>query len=195
MQTLTLQKLCELFPDDAAAEHWFARNRWGEAGPHCPHCDSYNVQRGASHPTMPYRSGTVRAASAFPSRPAPLWRPPTSATGSWPWRSTSCPRAPRGSERPARQGSRHQSEVGLVPAAANPPGLRGRSGGVPRGARRGGRNLRGRAPSHKGVGDQDLEARDWEYITEDDAAKSFLTNGLQDELPEVLNDAFDKLEI
>ena len=43
-----------MFPDDTAAERWFAEVRWPD-GPHCPHCGSTNVQSGAKHETMPYR--------------------------------------------------------------------------------------------------------------------------------------------
>ena len=43
-----------MFPDDEAAEKWFAKQRWGNK-PVCPHCGCDNVQIGAKHPTMPYR--------------------------------------------------------------------------------------------------------------------------------------------
>ena len=46
---------CEMFPDDATAEVWFAEKRW-PGGPHCPYCGSTNVLSGAAHKTMPYRS-------------------------------------------------------------------------------------------------------------------------------------------
>ncbi|MYF93675.1 MAG: IS1595 family transposase [Gemmatimonadetes bacterium] len=46
-------KLMKLFPDDATAERWFAKQRWGNE-PCCPHCGSTNVQTGAKH-HMPYR--------------------------------------------------------------------------------------------------------------------------------------------
>ena len=46
-------KLMQRFPDDAAAEQWFANLRWGNE-PACPHCGSTNVQTGAKH-HMPYR--------------------------------------------------------------------------------------------------------------------------------------------
>ena len=56
---LTLAELFELFPDDAAAERWFAQKRWGDE-PYCSHCGSLNVQSGASHKTMPYRCRDCR---------------------------------------------------------------------------------------------------------------------------------------
>ena len=70
---ITLAQLFQEFPDDAAAEAWFARMRWPE-GPRCPHCDADNVQTGAAHKAMPYRcrgcrkrfsvkTGTAMAAS------------------------------------------------------------------------------------------------------------------------------------
>ena len=40
------------FPDDAAAEKWLSKCRWGSE-PACPHCGSVNVQTGAKHKTMP----------------------------------------------------------------------------------------------------------------------------------------------
>lgn len=47
-------KLMQMFPDDATADKWFAKQRWNNE-PAYPHCGSTNVQKGASHPTMPYR--------------------------------------------------------------------------------------------------------------------------------------------
>ena len=51
---LSLVDVMRMFSDDAAAETWFAKERWGDE-PRCPHCDSANVQSGAAHKTMPYR--------------------------------------------------------------------------------------------------------------------------------------------
>ena len=51
---LSLIEAFEKFPDEAAAERWFAEARWGDE-PACPHCGDTDVQTGASHPTMPYR--------------------------------------------------------------------------------------------------------------------------------------------
>ena len=51
---ISLVKILRMFPDDDAAEKWFAETRWPE-GPYCPYCGSVNVQSGASHKTMPYR--------------------------------------------------------------------------------------------------------------------------------------------
>ena len=56
---LTLPELFRMFPDDAAAEKWFAYQRWGDE-PYCPHCGSLNVQSGAAHKTMPYRCRDCR---------------------------------------------------------------------------------------------------------------------------------------
>ena len=64
---ITLPELMRLFPDDAAAEAFFAEERWAGA-PSCPSldpddgtvCGSLNVQSGASHPTMPYRCRDCR---------------------------------------------------------------------------------------------------------------------------------------
>ena len=51
---LTLIQLGDLFPDDAAAERWFAEARWSD-GPYCPHCGSHNVQEGIKHRSMTHR--------------------------------------------------------------------------------------------------------------------------------------------
>ena len=51
---LSLVDVMRMFPDDAAAEAWFAKERWG-GEPCCPHCGSTNVLTGAAHKTMPYR--------------------------------------------------------------------------------------------------------------------------------------------
>ena len=56
---LTLAEFFRKFPDDAAAEAWFAETRWPD-GPRCPHCDSERVQSKAAHKTMPYRCRDCR---------------------------------------------------------------------------------------------------------------------------------------
>ena len=56
---LSLMEAFDRFPDDAAAERWFAEARWG-AEPACPHCGSMNVQTGAKHKTMPFRCRDCR---------------------------------------------------------------------------------------------------------------------------------------
>ena len=56
---LSLMEAFDLFPDDAAAERWFAEARWGDE-PACPHCGSTNVQTGAKHKTMPFRCRDCR---------------------------------------------------------------------------------------------------------------------------------------
>ena len=49
---ISLEKLFQMFPDDATAEKWFVEQRWPD-GALCPHCGSANVSR-AKHKTMPY---------------------------------------------------------------------------------------------------------------------------------------------
>ena len=49
---ISLEKLFQMFPDDATAEKWFVEQRWPD-GAHCPHCGSVNVT-GTKHKTMPY---------------------------------------------------------------------------------------------------------------------------------------------
>ena len=51
---VTLVEIFRMFPDDDAAERWFAEARWPD-GPWCPHCGSLNVQSGAKHKSQPYR--------------------------------------------------------------------------------------------------------------------------------------------
>ena len=56
---LSLMEAFDRFPDDTAAERWFAEARWGDE-PTCPHCGSMNVQTGAKHKTMPFRCRDCR---------------------------------------------------------------------------------------------------------------------------------------
>lgn len=56
-----------MFPDNAAAERWFAERRWGKT-PTCPHCGCTNVQVGASHPTMNYRCRNKKCRKFFSVR-------------------------------------------------------------------------------------------------------------------------------
>ena len=56
---LTLVEIFQMFPDDDAAERWFAEARWPE-GVWCPHCGSVNVQTGAKHKSQPYRCRDCR---------------------------------------------------------------------------------------------------------------------------------------
>jgi len=56
---LSWPQLIRMFPDDAAAEAWFASVRWPN-GPQCPHCASSNIQSGAAHKSMPYRCRACR---------------------------------------------------------------------------------------------------------------------------------------
>ena len=51
---LSLVQLTAMFPDDRAAQDWFARCRWPE-GPVCPYCGSNNVQANIKHKTMTHR--------------------------------------------------------------------------------------------------------------------------------------------
>ena len=51
---MTLVELIAKFPDDEAAEAWFASIRWPD-GVRCPHCDHDSIQHPTTHPTMPYR--------------------------------------------------------------------------------------------------------------------------------------------
>lgn len=64
---ISWMKLMQMFPDDATAEKWFAKERWGNK-PVCPHCESTNVQTGASHPTMPYRCRERKCRKRFSVR-------------------------------------------------------------------------------------------------------------------------------
>ena len=48
-----------MFPDDEAAEAWFASVRWPD-GAACPRCGSDNVQDPTTHTTMRYRRRSCR---------------------------------------------------------------------------------------------------------------------------------------
>ena len=56
---LSITEIIRLFPDDAAAEKWFAEARWPD-GVWCPHCGSLNIQIGAKHKSQPYRCRDCR---------------------------------------------------------------------------------------------------------------------------------------
>lgn len=56
---LSWLQITNLFPNEEVAEQWFAQTRWPQ-GPICPHCQSTNIQSGATHKTMPYRCRTCR---------------------------------------------------------------------------------------------------------------------------------------
>lgn len=51
---LSLVELIKMFPDDKAAEHWYAEIRWPN-GPFCPYCGSFDVQSNIKHKTMTHR--------------------------------------------------------------------------------------------------------------------------------------------
>ena len=50
---VTLMQICDMFPDDAAAERWFVSARWPD-GVQCVHCDSNKVSE-SQHPQMRFR--------------------------------------------------------------------------------------------------------------------------------------------
>lgn len=53
-QSMTLNQILRIFPDDQSAEAGLIRQRW-PSGVTCPHCGSSNVQTGCKHKTMPFR--------------------------------------------------------------------------------------------------------------------------------------------
>ena len=57
---ISLIKLFEMFPDNAAAERWFAEQRWPVDKPSCPCCGCTDVQVGARHESQPYRCRNYR---------------------------------------------------------------------------------------------------------------------------------------
>ena len=56
---LSLVELIEMFPDDAASERWFTKNRWPE-GVYCPACGSVNIQERQTRKPQPYRCRDCR---------------------------------------------------------------------------------------------------------------------------------------
>ena len=56
---MSIVEIIRLFPDDNAAEKWFAEARWPDYV-WCPHCGSVNVQTGAKHKSQPYRCRDCR---------------------------------------------------------------------------------------------------------------------------------------
>ncbi len=51
--------ITRMFPDDAAAEEWFVKNRW-PTGARCPECESRNVQERPTRKPQPYRCRDCR---------------------------------------------------------------------------------------------------------------------------------------
>ncbi len=51
---ISFPELIKMFPDDDVARAWFERQQWPD-GPFCPHCESFNVQCHARHPSMTHR--------------------------------------------------------------------------------------------------------------------------------------------
>ena len=61
---ISLVDLIQKFPDDATAEAWFEKNRWGEAGKpsHCPKCgNTEKLNRVPSRKSTPYWCGACRS--------------------------------------------------------------------------------------------------------------------------------------
>ena len=65
---ITLEQLFDKFPDDAAAEQWFAKIRWPH-GIKCPHCAAARAQD-ASTTRLACHTIALIAAGTFRSRPA-----------------------------------------------------------------------------------------------------------------------------
>ncbi|MYD26661.1 MAG: IS1595 family transposase [Gemmatimonadetes bacterium] len=51
---ISMPKLFRMFPNDAVAEQWFVKQRWGDSV-RCAWCDGDHVSIKPSHPQMPYR--------------------------------------------------------------------------------------------------------------------------------------------
>ena len=51
---LSLVQLTAMFPDDRAAQDWFAQCQWPD-GPTCPYCGTTNVQSNIKHKSMTHR--------------------------------------------------------------------------------------------------------------------------------------------
>ena len=58
-QGISVVELFQMFPDDAAAEHWFEQQRWPD-GITCPRCDSGRYAVIPSRKPMPYRCKDCR---------------------------------------------------------------------------------------------------------------------------------------
>lgn len=77
-QGISLPEFARMFPDEAAARHWFETHLWPDGEPVCPHCGGVDkVCRVKSEKPMPYRcadckryfsvkTGTVMASSPLP---------------------------------------------------------------------------------------------------------------------------------
>ena len=56
----TLMELLDRYPDDAAADAWFAQRRWPDGTITCGHCGSERVSSTKHHRSMPYRCKDCR---------------------------------------------------------------------------------------------------------------------------------------
>ncbi|MDE2761156.1 MAG: IS1595 family transposase [Gemmatimonadota bacterium] len=74
---ISLLKLAEMFPDEAAAHKWFERQIWPDGERCCVRCGSCRTSR-VNHPTMPFRCKdcrkhfSVKTGSALESSKLPL---------------------------------------------------------------------------------------------------------------------------
>lgn len=57
---ISLIQVLRMFPNNKAAEAWFAEQRWPDQAVSCPRCESDSVQIGTTHPRMPYRCRACR---------------------------------------------------------------------------------------------------------------------------------------
>lgn len=65
---ISFLELVRMFPDDATAEAWFAKQRWPDGQIACIHCGSLNVQIGCAHPSMRYRCRERGCGKRFSTR-------------------------------------------------------------------------------------------------------------------------------
>ncbi len=61
---LSVKQFFRLFPDDKAAEAWFAKERWPEEVC-CPYCGSVKVNTKTNHKSMPYRCKETKCRKWF----------------------------------------------------------------------------------------------------------------------------------
>ena len=74
---MSVVQLMDMFPDEDAAHEWFAEQRWGKAGRHCPRCGSVETKPSKRlhtfwcqdcHERFSVRTGTVLEESRLPLR-------------------------------------------------------------------------------------------------------------------------------
>lgn len=93
-ESLSLVALFQRFPDDAGAQAWLEKQRWGDE-PWCPKCGSSKV-RHDNHKSMPLRCSVRSCRKCFSVRVGPAPQDPHLGYRTWVLASHLLTMSPRG---------------------------------------------------------------------------------------------------